>query len=308
MQPAGIEIFDISTPENPKSISFFDRSGPHSRGVHQVWFVDGEYIHCSSGAPDFVPTHPLDDQFYMIVDVRNPSKPEEVGRWWMPGTRLGDDAEPPARLPKLDIGFRAHNTNVYPGRPDRAYIGYFDGGAVVLDISGKGQPKLVSQWNPHPPFNGVTHTVMPLLSRDLLIVTEEAVTDDVSDWPKLTWIVDARNERNLVPLSSCPLPPVEVYGRLGGRYGSHNVHENHPGPLSLKSDTLVFGSYFAGGVRVFDTTNPLRPEEVAYFVPDAPEGSRVRTVQINDVYVDENAMVYAVDRFAGGVYILELTL
>jgi hypothetical protein len=28
-----------------------------------------------------------------------------------------------------------HNTNVYPRRPDRAYIGYIDGGAVILDIS-----------------------------------------------------------------------------------------------------------------------------------------------------------------------------
>ena len=28
-----------------------------------------------------------DDQFYRCIDVRNPSKPVEVGRWWMPGTR-----------------------------------------------------------------------------------------------------------------------------------------------------------------------------------------------------------------------------
>ena len=49
---------------------------------------------------DFKPTHPLDDQFYRIFDVRNPSKPVEVGRWWLPGTREGDNAPPPARHPK----------------------------------------------------------------------------------------------------------------------------------------------------------------------------------------------------------------
>ncbi len=49
LQPAGFELFDISKPENPKSISFFDCSGPHSRGVHQLWFCDGEYVHCASG-------------------------------------------------------------------------------------------------------------------------------------------------------------------------------------------------------------------------------------------------------------------
>ncbi len=50
LQPAGFELFDISTPEKPKSISFFDCSGPTSRGVHQLWFCDGEYVHTASGA------------------------------------------------------------------------------------------------------------------------------------------------------------------------------------------------------------------------------------------------------------------
>src|SRR5882672_7994469 len=43
LQPAGFELFDISTPENPRLITFFDCSGPESRGVHQLWFADGQY-------------------------------------------------------------------------------------------------------------------------------------------------------------------------------------------------------------------------------------------------------------------------
>src|SRR5467141_3177387 len=43
-QPAGFDLFDISTQEKPKLISHFDASGAHSRGVHAVWFVDGEYV------------------------------------------------------------------------------------------------------------------------------------------------------------------------------------------------------------------------------------------------------------------------
>ena len=94
-QPAGFELFDISKPENPKSIAFVDCSGPFSRGVHQLWFADGEYVHMASGAADFEPNHPLDDQIYRCIDVRNPSKPTEVGRWWLPGTRKGDNEPPP---------------------------------------------------------------------------------------------------------------------------------------------------------------------------------------------------------------------
>ena len=73
IEKAGIELFDISTPEQPKSISFFDCRGPRSRGVHCVWYVDGEFIHCASGAADYMPRHPRDDQCYRIIDVRNPS-------------------------------------------------------------------------------------------------------------------------------------------------------------------------------------------------------------------------------------------
>jgi hypothetical protein len=31
-------------------------------------------------------------------------------------------------------------------------------------------------------------------------------------------------------------------------------------------------------------------------------------IQLNDVFVDERRIVYTVDRFAGGLYILEMTL
>lgn len=304
-EPAGIELFDIGSPENPKRISYFDCSGPGSMGVHQLWFVDGEYIHCAAGAPDFKPRNPLDSQFYRCIDVRDPAKPVEAGRWWLPGTREGDSEDPPKRHPVFDMGFRAHNTNVYPDRPDRLYLGYLDGGAFVMDIADKAHPKVVGRWNPHPPYPGFTHTVMPLLDRDLLVVTDESIRDNAKDWPKLTWVVDAREETNLVPISTLPMPPVAEFGHRGGRYGSHNLHENRPGP-AYRSDTIIFATFFNAGIRVYDLIDPYRPEEIAYFIPEPPEGSRAGAVQINDCYVDENRIVYCVDRFSGGLYILEM--
>ena len=150
LKPAGMDLFDISKPEAPKLISHFDRSGPSSRGAHCVWFADGQYVHLTSGAADFEPNDPKDDQFYQIIDVRNPSKPVEVGRWWLPGTRKGDAEGPLPRHPRFDGGYRPHNTNVYPQRPDRAYIGYIDGGTVILDIADKTRPRLVSRWRCWP--------------------------------------------------------------------------------------------------------------------------------------------------------------
>ena len=306
LQPAGVEMFDIADPENPRAIGFFDCSGPCSRGVHQVWFIDNKTVYFAGGAPDFTPRNLLDDQPFRAIDVSDPTKPREIGRWWYPGTAQGDDAPPPPRHPKFDSGWRGHNTNVYPERPDRAYIGYLDGGAIILDIADIGHPKMIAHWNPHPPFPGFTHTAMPLFDRDLLVVTDECVQDDGRDWPKLVWMLDMRMESNLVPISTLPLPPVEEHMYRGGRYGAHNIHENRPGP-SFRSDTLLFGTYFNGGIRVHDISNPFRPEEIAFYVPEAPSADQ-KAIQINDVYVDENRILYGADRFNGGLYVLEMTV
>jgi hypothetical protein len=59
------------------------------------------------------------------------------------------------------------------------------------------------------------------------------------------------------------------------RGGAHNIWENRPGSLAFHSDRLVVGSFFAGGVRVFDISDPARPREVAYDVPPPlPRGHR----------------------------------
>ncbi len=307
MKPAGIEIFDVSDPAKPKTIGFFDASGPASRGTHHLWFVDGNYIHCASGASDFTPRNPKDDQFYRIVDVRNPSRPTEVGRWWLPGTRDTDAAPPLPRHPRFDAGYRAHNTNVYPKRPDRAYIGYLDGGAIVLDISDMARPKQVMRWDYHPPMQGFCHTVLPLLDRGLLVVSDEATKPNGEDWPKLVWIVDVHEESKPVSIATCPLPPVKTFAKPGrGRFGAHNLHENRPVAGTWISEKIIVGTFFNGGVRAFDTSDPFHPVEVAYAVPPAPRKSRFKAIQLNDVFVDDRGVLFTVDRIIGGLYAYEL--
>ena len=305
MTPAGFELFDISVPETPRSISFFDCSGPHSRGVHQLWFADGEYVHLASGAGDFVPRDQRDDQIYRVIDVRDPTRPREAGRWWMPGTMQGDPAPPPRLPERVGTGFRAHNTNVYPSHPDRAYVGYIDGGFFVLDIADKSAPKMVAHFNHSPPYNGFTHTVLPLFERGLMVVTDESVMDNGQDWPKLVWILDARDETNPVSIATCPMPPVDVFSRRGGRFGAHNIHENNEGPLAWRSEQTIVGAFFNGGVRAYDISNQYQPREVGWFVPDAPANSPAGAIQINDVFVDERGVTYAVDRMGGGLFVLE---
>ncbi len=309
LKPAGFQVYDISNPVEPREVSFFDMSGgPASQGVHYISFMDGRYAHITTGAPDFEPKHRKDHQFYMIVDLANPSKPTEVGRWWMPGQRKGDKDElPPRHVPPcLDFAFRPHHCLSYPERPDRAYIGYIDGGIVILDIADKAHPKLISRLDYHPPFPGFTHTVLPLFDRDLLVVTDEATGDPGLDWPKRYWIVDVREESNPVMIASMPTPEgFDELHRIGGRIGAHNIHENEPEPGSAKLQNTVVTTWFSAGVRVYDIADPFRPEEIAAFLPETPEGQR--GCRISDVFVDDRNIIYAADRACGGLYVLEYT-
>jgi hypothetical protein len=309
LAPAGFELFDISVPERPRSIALFDASGPHSRGCHALWFVDGKTVHMTCSDPAQKPRNPKDDQIYRIVDVGNPSRPVALGSWHLPGTMEDDDAPPPQRLPApFDSGFRAHNTNVYPERPDRCYMGYLDGGAVILDIADPGAPKLVSQWRNSPPFNGFTHTALPLFGRDLIVVSDECVMDNGADWPKLVWLLDGRDERNPVSVATLPAPPVDAFMHRGGRFGAHNLHENPPVPGAWKSENVVVGTFFNAGVRAYDISDPFAPREIAYYVPAAPAGTPVGAVQLNDLFVDDRGVLYTVDRHSGGLYVLEMNL
>ena len=302
----GMGVYNISNPEEPRQIGFMDLGGEYSRGCHCLWWVEGNYAHLSTGSADFQPRDQKDDQFYMIVDVSDPTSPTEAGRWWFPGTREGDSDPMPARHPQFDAGHRLHNGNVYPERPDRAYCAYMDSGVVILDIEDKSSPIMISHINYAPPFPGFTHTVLPLFERDLMLVTQEAVRLGGEDYPKLMWMMDIRDETNPIIISTLPMPDTEDFFNRPGRFGAHNVYENQPGSTCFFSDTLIFATLFNAGVRVYDTSDPFRPEEVAYFVPDIPDGAPSNG--INDVYVDENGIMYVVDRLKGGLYILELTL
>ncbi|HVY15121.1 MAG TPA: hypothetical protein VHB27_07840 [Rhodopila sp.] len=301
---AGMLVFDIADPAHPKQEAYFDTSGPHSRGVHYLWFVDGHYAYLSTGAKDFTPRNQLDDQFFMIVDMSDPRHPHEVGRWWLPGTRVGDKAPSPPRV-SIDSGIRMH-TPIVSG--DRAYVGWIDGGWVILDISDKAHPKLVAHRSWQSLDVGFAHTVLPIPSRGLAIQTEEAVENNCKDWPKRDWVWDISNETHPVVLAALPPPKdFDTLCKEGGRFGAHNIAQNRPDPTARQLTKTVVGSFFAGGVRAYSIADPHAPVEIGYLVDAPPKGNATHSIQINDVYVDENGLIYANDRLTGGLDIIRYT-
>jgi hypothetical protein len=74
-------------------------------------------------------------------------------------------------------------------------------------------------------------------------------------------------------------------------------------------------SWFNGGVRIFHIVDgpqgipnaPAHLEEIGFYIPAAPPKNPTHTSQMNHAIVDENGLIYANDRFTGGLYILRYT-
>ena len=278
---AGMFVYDIADPFTPEQIGYF-RSG--GKGVHRIVWTGGRYAY-TSAVPDG-----FDDRIFLIVDVADPEQPREVGRWWWPGTRKDEDAT----VVPAGKRYAAHHA-LLDG--DVAYLAYGDAGLVVLDLHDPSAPQQVGHlaWSP----GGDTHTCMPLPSRSLVVVTDEAVKDRCEEEQKLVRILDVSDATHLRVVGTCP-PPQGDFCDRGLRFGPHNLHENRHG--SYMSESLIFVTYFNAGLRVYDIGDPAEPVEIAYWVPEAAPGQP--TTQINDLFVGNDGTIFVTDRVGGGLYVL----
>ncbi|MBX6324117.1 MAG: hypothetical protein IRY94_20060 [Rhodospirillaceae bacterium] len=290
---AGMSVYDISRPEEPRQIAFMPVDGG---GIHRIWYVGGRWAYCSALLDGFT------DYIFMAIDMADPRKPRPAGRWWIPGMNQAA-GEKPSWAPTRRMGL--HHPIVHG---DTAYCAWRDAGMVVLDVKNRARPKLITHKNWSPPYGGGTHNCLPLPDRQLLVVLDEAVLDNQEDGLKLIWVFDNREPSNPVSISTFPTPAEADYARKGGHFGPHNLHENRPG--SFVSSELIFATYQNAGVRVFNIKDPYRPVEVGALVPPQPprlmdhRPNRARVIQSCDVFVDKQGLVYSND-YNGGLFIME---
>jgi len=291
---AGVAVYDISKPASPRQIGFMPVEGG---GPHRIWYVGGRWAYVSALLDGFT------DCILLIVDMLDPTKPHEVGRYWLPGMNAVA-GETVTWAPTRRYGL--HHAIVHG---DVAYAAWRDAGMAVIDVTDRSKPKLITHKNWSPPFGGGTHNCLPLPDRDLLVVADEAVLDNQEDGLKLIWVMDNREVSNPVSISTFPTPAEADYVKKGAHFGPHNVHENRPG--SFVSSDRIFATYQNAGIRVFDIRDQYRPNEIAAFVPPRParlvdpRPNRPQVIQSCDVFVDKNGLIYSND-YNGGLYILEL--
>ena len=290
---AGLAVYDISQPAAPQRIGFMPVEGG---GIHRIWYTGGRWAYASVLLDGFT------DYCFMTVDMSDPAKPREAGRWWIPGMNLAAGEAPSWPAARR---YGLHHAIVHG---DTAYAAWRDAGMVVLDVADRSKPRLVVHRNWSPPFGGGTHNCLPLPDRDLLVVLDEAVLDHQEDGLKLIWVFDNRVRENPVSIGTCPTPAETDYRAKAGHFGPHNIHENRPG--SFISSKLIFATYQNAGIRVFDISNAFATKEVGALVPPAParlmdkRPNRPRVIQSADVFVDAGGLVYATD-YNGGLSIIE---
>jgi len=289
---AGMNVFDISDPANPRKIGSLEVEG---LGLHRIWWVGGRYAYASALLDGFT------DHILIVIDMQDPTTPVECGRWWLPGQNAAA-----GETPTWTGRYALHHAIVVD---DVAYGSWRDGGLTILDVKDKSAPKLIAHRNWCPPFGGGTHNAVPLHDRNLLVVADEAVLNvDVEGQLKRTWVFDIRARDNPVSIATMPIPAEQDYVAMGGQFGPHNLHENRPG--SFQSSTTIFATWQSAGLRVFDIADPFRPEEIGYFVPPQPTRwaeplrGRAKIRHTADLFVAQDGLVYLTD-YDAGLYIVQ---
>jgi hypothetical protein len=233
----------------------------------------------------------------VIYDIRNPAKPLEVSRWWMPGQHVAGGEKPswPGKRHRLHHALRFG---------DLLWAGCWHAGLRVIDVADIRKPRTVGEYNYHPPFPEPSHTFMPVPSkiegkRIAVAIDEEDHAHDEKEMERrrgrphgCLWVLDATELANIKPLSIFEVSELDSpWSRATpGRFGAHQFQEHMEG-------TLLYCAWFAGGLRIVDIADPQAPQEVGYFIPEPAPGKAAP--QTNDVETDLRGLVYIVDRYAG---------
>ena len=289
---SGLSIHDISRPPAMKEIAFLEMPG---LGVNRLWWPGGRFAYVSAHFDGFT------DHILCIVDLKEITKPEIVGRWWLPGmNRAAGEVQTAAAGKRIALHHLITAGN-------RGYGAWRDGGLTLHDLSDPANPKLISRVNWSPPYPGGTHTALPLPGRNLVVVADEANAEMCAKGTFYTWVVDVRAPENPVTVATLPTPQERQFCSLG-TFGPHNLHENRPG--SFRSETVIFATYNNAGVRVFDIADAYAPKEIAAWVPPTPaklidpRPNVSLAAKAADVFVTTGGLLYVSD-WNAGLHVLE---
>ncbi len=281
----GFRIWDIADRTAPRLLSYVKT---HGFGVHR-FDMDEHYAYISTEMEGYI------GNILVIYDISTPESPSEVSRWHMPGQHVAGGETPSWK----GYGERLHHA-MRCG--DELWAAVWDAGYHVLDASDPSNLTVKGSYRFPKAIPEPTHTVMPLErpinGRRYAVAIDEEHTHVPGRLHGFLWVMDVTEINRMEPVSAWYLSERASpwAGLPGTRFGAHQFREKLDG-------TLVYATWFAGGLRVLDLANPQLPQEVAHFIPPPGPGG---PPQSNDVDVGGNGLIYLLDRNSG-LDILEKT-
>ena len=341
----GVRFYDISDPAHPVFLSVWEApvsdpvNGhyPDARGVHHFNFrnqgepgylanLNNRYLFVGTEYKGYV------GDILVILDVRDPKHPVEVGQWHIPGQKTPeedaqrnwvqqDDFSRPIRKDpqtgKLTKYVGLHYPAVYG---DTAYLSYFQAGLIILDVKDVKHPQLLSRLDYLVP--GFDDPTMPEamkkfdLDKSAYGNTHSAKL--VPGHPNLLWLTDE--------YFTCPyghLRMVDVADPKKPRIISHflypentacnlNEPEKTPRPArfplvgpsthigNVGTDGLLYIAWYGMCVRVIDIRDPLHIAEVGHYTYEVDSSKpALAGCHTYDVIFGPGGLLYASDARAG---------
>ncbi|NKB47808.1 MAG: RNA polymerase subunit sigma-70 [Alphaproteobacteria bacterium] len=274
----GWKIWDIADKAAPREIAYVRT---HGFGVHR-FDMDQNYAYMSTEMEGYL------GNILVTYDLADPTAPREVSRWHIPGQHIASGEVPDWS------GYRNrlhHALRV----GDEMWAAVWHAGFRIVDVSDIAAPRTVAAHNYHPPYKEPTHTVLPLPNlidgRRIAVAIDEEHARIPGQAPANLWVFDVTDFDDIKALSSFHVSELaSPWAQTGSRFGAHQFHEHI-------ADTLIYCTWFSGGLRIVDVADPFTPVERGSFIPPPRDG--FDAPQSNDVCVDERGLIYLLDRNAG---------
>jgi hypothetical protein len=326
------EVWDVTDLKNPKFVkTVVEAEDPAWGGkdTHKNWWD------CASGVAYLVSSASSwrTPRVMRVFDLGDPARPVFVRNFGLVGQEPGSSGPRPG-------GSGLHETVLFGNRLYLAYGTSSNGVFQIVDRDKllNGNPALprghrlsdtpenllypqVGLFEMPSHLGG--HTAFPLIgittgnpgsgsgkeARDFAAVTSESIQNECNEPRHVVIFFDITDERTPSPVFTFQVPESSGnFCKVGGRFGPHATNWSFTETFYKK---ILLISYFNAGVRAIDVRNPVRPQEVAFFIPattgnTAPRSGKV-AIQTNNVEVDNRGFIYLVDRANTGLHIVELT-
>lgn len=308
---AGFSFHDVSNPRRPRTLSFVET---RSNGETHGFTIDGRYAYGCANTPASRAELRGGGQEMVVLDYADTSRARVVGSYHVQGQRVGEEFESSDRL-NPDGSQQVIQCHEIVVHNDRAYVAWRDAGMVIVDVSDRTAPRLLSRLDYVPPFNGgrlgAAHTSAPVVTSadeepKLLVHTDEIFECP----PGFGRIINISTLANPQVLSSYRIPAINdnynfVMDKFECPEGQQSIHLPW---FDFRSPSLVHNTWYDQGVRTWDISNPFIPREVGYYIsPRYAAPGRVDR-HSREVYQDPaTGLIYLTDGNGGGLTVLRWT-